>query len=154
VAAKRRREIEVSILKKAGVAAVTVEPATSVMDAVKLMKNGGVDTLFVIDQDALLGAFTQRDLAFRVVLGRRDPETTTVREVMTSPAITLRERATVADALGVMAEHRVPQLPIVDERGAIKGMVTLRDIYREDNIDLNAELDSMLAYHTADGIGG
>jgi CBS domain-containing protein len=112
VAAKRRREIEVSILKKAGVAAVTVEPATSVMDAVKLMKNGGVDTLFVIDQDALLGAFTQRDLAFRVVLGRRDPETTTVREVMSSPAITLRERATVADALEVMAEHRVPQLPI------------------------------------------
>jgi hypothetical protein len=33
-------------------------------------------------------------------------------------------------------------------------MVTLRDIYREENIDLNAELDSLLAYHSADGIGG
>lgn len=143
-----------SILKKAGVAAVSVEPAMSVMDAIRLMKSGEVDTLFVVEKSTLLGAFTQRDLTFRVVLERRDPETTTVREVMTSPAITLPAGATVADALGVMAEHRVPQLPIVDARGAIKGMVTLRDIYREENIDLNAELDSLIAYHSADGIGG
>ena len=103
---------------------------------------------------ALLGAFTQRDLAFRVVLERRDPEGTTVREVMTSPAITVAANATIADAIGVMAEHGVPQLPIVDKHGVIKGMVTLRDIFREQKIDLTAELDSLIAYHSADGIGG
>jgi CBS domain-containing protein len=124
------------------------------MDAVRLMKERDVETLFVIENGAMLGAFTQRDLTFRVVLTRRDPEVTTVQEVMSSPAITLPIDATVADALGVMADHRVPQLPIVDERGTIRGMVTLRDIYREENIDLNAELDSLLAYHSADGIGG
>lgn len=143
------------ILKKAGVSAVTVEPLTSVMRAVELMREGGVDTLFVVEKDALLGAFTQRDLAFRVVLGRRDPEATTVREVMTSPAITIATKGTtIADAVEVMAEHSVPQLPVIDGQGVIKGMVTLRDIFREQNIDLTAELDSLLAYHSADGIGG
>ena len=143
-----------SILRKAGVSAVSVEPSTSVLRAVRLMKEGGVDTLFVVEKGALLGAFTQRDLAFRVVLGGHDPEVTTVGEVMTSPAITVAANATIADAVGVMAEHGVPQLPIVDEHGAIKGMVTLRDIFREQKIDLTAELESLSAYHAADGIGG
>jgi CBS domain-containing protein len=143
-----------SILSKAGVSAVTVAPSTAVMEAVGLMKKEGVDTLFVVEEETLLGAFTQRDLAFRVVLARRDAETTTVREVMTAPAITLTANATVADALRVMGEHRVPQLPVVDKQGAIKGMVTLRDIFREQAVDLNEELDSLIAYHSADGIGG
>jgi CBS domain-containing protein len=143
-----------SILRKAGVSAVTVDPSTSVFRAVESMKERGVDALFVVEEGALLGAFTQRDLAFRVVLDRRDPEVTTVGEVMTSPAIKVGAHATIADAVGVMAEHGVPQLPIVDEQGAIKGMVTLRDIFREQKIDLTAELDSLSAYHSADGIGG
>ena len=143
-----------NILRKAGVSAVTVEPSTSVLRAVQFMKEGGVDTLFVVEKGELLGAFTQRDLAFRVVLGRRDPEEITVGEVMTSPAITVAASATIADAVLVMAEHGVPQLPVVDENGAVKGMVTLRDIFREQKVDLTAELDSLSAYHGADGIGG
>jgi len=143
-----------NILRKAGVSAVTVEPSTPVLRAVRFMKEGGVDTLFVVEKGALIGAFTQRDLAFRVVLGRRDPEGTTVGEAMTSPAIKVAANATIADAVGVMTEHGVSQLPIVDEHGVIKGMVTLRDIFREQKIDLTAELDSLSAYHSADGIGG
>ena len=89
-----------SILRKAGVSAVTVDPSTSVLRAVGSMKEGGVDTLFVVEEGALRGAFTQRDLAFRVVLDRRDPEVTTVGEVMTSPAIEVGAHATIADATG------------------------------------------------------
>jgi CBS domain-containing protein len=143
-----------NILNKAGVSAVTVDPGASVMEAVRLMKDGAVDTLFVAETGKLIGAFTQRDLAFRVVLPRLDPQTTMVRDVMTSPAITLTRGATVADALRVMAENRVPQLPVVDTQGAIQGMVTLRDIFREQTVDLNEELDSLIAYQAADGIGG
>ena len=141
------------ILNKAGVPATTVEPATSVMRAILLMQQEEVDTLFVVEKDVLLGAFSQRDVAFRVVLRRQDPETTAVRDVMTSPAITLAANASPAEALRVMATHRVHQLPIVDE-GSIKGMVTLRGILREQTVDLKEELDSLEAYHSADGIGG
>lgn len=143
-----------SILNKAGVSAVSVEPSTSVMRAISVMKERNVDTLFVVEGGVLIGAFTQRDVAFRIVLGRRDSDATTVGQVMTSPAITLATNATVADALRVMAEHRVPQLPIVDDQGSIKGMVTLRDIFREQAVDLTQELDSLIAYQSADGIGG
>jgi CBS domain-containing protein len=142
-----------SVLSKAGVPAVTVRPGTSVMRAVELMQEKEVDTLFVVENDVLLGAFTQRDLAFRVVLGKRDPEKIDVRDVMTSPAITLTSNATVADALRLMAAHRISQLPVMDQ-GLIKGMITLRDVFHDQTIDLNEELDSLVAYHTADGIGG
>ena len=143
-----------SILKQAGVSAISVDLSTSVMRAIALMKEEEVDTLFVVKEGVLLGAFTQRDVTFRVVLDRRDPETTTVGEVMTSPAITLAANATIADAIRLMAEHRVPQVPIVDDRKSIKGMVTLRDIFREQTAALTQELDSLIAYQSADGIGG
>jgi len=142
-----------SILSRTGVPAVTVERTTSVMRAIQLMESVEVDTLFVIEKEVLVGAFSQRDLAFRVMLQKLDPETTEVGAVMTSPAITLEVSATVAEALGLMATHRVSQLPIVDQ-GAIRGMVTLRDIFRDQTVDLNAEMDTLVAYHNADGIGG
>jgi len=142
-----------SILSKTGIPAVTVERTTSVMRAIELMEHGQVDTLFVLEKETLLGAFTQRDLAFRVVLQKLDPETTEVGTVMTSPAITLAATATVAEALSLMATHGIPQLPVVDQ-GVIKGMVTLRDILRDQTVDLNEEMDSLVAYHSADGIGG
>lgn len=143
-----------SILKKAGVSAIQVEPSISVLRAVCIMKEAAADTLFVVEAGALRGAFTQRDLAFRVVLEGRDVDGTTVGEVMTSPAVTIAANATIAEAVVVMAEHGISQLPIVDAEGSIEGMVTLRDIFREQNLDLTGELDSLSAYHSADGIGG
>jgi CBS domain-containing protein len=143
-----------SILKHAGVSAVSVAPSTSVMGALALMKEKDVDTLFVVEKGVLRGAFTQRDVSLRVVLDRLDPETTAVGTVMTSPAIEIAASATVADALVAMAGHRISQVPIVDEVGTIIGMVTLRDIFREQTVDLTLELDSLIAYHSADGIGG
>ena len=142
------------ILRRAGVEAISVGRGTSVMDALAVMREGSVDTVFVVEHGVVVGAFTHRDLAVRVVLGRRDPDSTPVGEVMTSPAITLPTGATVADALDTMAVNGVPQLPVVTSEGVITGMVGLRDIYREQNIDLNAEIDSIIAYHAADGIGG
>ncbi len=142
-----------SVFKEAGVSAVTVAPSTSVMEALSLMKEREVDTLFVVEEGVLHGAFTQRDVAFRVLLDRLDPETTSVGQVMTSPAIQISASATVATALHVMADHRVSQLPVVD-KGVILGMVTLRDILREQTVDLTRELDSLIAYQSADGIGG
>lgn len=67
-----------SILSRTGVPAVTVERTTSVMRAIQLMEHGQVDTLFVVENEGLLGAFTQRDLAFRVVLQKLNPEITEV----------------------------------------------------------------------------
>ena len=142
-----------SILNRARVPAVTIDPFASVKRGILLMQQEKVGALFVVENDKLLGAFTERDIAFRVLLPQRDPEATYIRDVMTSPAWTLSKEATVHDAIKVMVEHRVRHLPIVSQ-GAVKGMVSLRHMLRERALDLTQELDSIVAQTCADGIGG
>ena len=142
-----------NILKLARIPAVTIKPSASVMQSILLMQQERVGALFVVEHGKLLGALSERDIVFRVVLRRRDPETTSVRKVMTSPAVSLAADATVAEAIRVMATHGVRRLPIVSD-GSVKGMVSLRHMLRERALDLTEEMDSLVAELCADGIGG
>ena len=142
-----------SILNVARVPAVTIDPSASVKRGILLMQQENVGALFVVENNKLLGAFTKRDIAFRIVLPQRDPEATDIRDVMTSPAWRLSKHATVRDAIKVMVEHHVRHLPIVSQ-GTVKGMVSLRHMLRERALDLTHELDSIVAQTCADGIGG
>ena len=142
-----------SILNIARVPAVTVESSASVMGGIALMQQERVGALFVVENGKLVGCFTERDITFRVVLGRRDPNTTYIREVMTSPAWTLSENATVNDAIKAMVAHGVRHLPIVTDE-TVKGMISLRHMLRERERDLNDELNSLVSGFCADGIGG
>lgn len=142
-----------NILKVARVPAVTIAPSASVTESILLMQREGVGALFVAEKSQLRGAFSERDIALRVVLRRRNPDTTCVGDVMTSPAVSVSGSATVAEALRVMAAHGVRRLAVV-RNGSITGMVSLRHMLREQAVDLTDEMDSLVAGLCADGIGG
>ena len=142
-----------SILRLARVPAVTIEPSASVAQGILLMQQEKVGALFVLENGQLRGVLTERDVMVRIALRRRDPETTRISDVMTSPAWTLSTDATVADAIGMMVARRVRHLPIVSQ-GSVKGMVSLRHMLREQTLDLTEKLDSIVAESCADGIGG
>ncbi len=141
------------LLNVARVPAVTVEPFASVKRGMLLMQEENVGALFVVENDKLLGAFTERDFAFRVALRRRGLETTLIRDVMTSPAWSLSAQASVDFAIDVMVARHVRHLPIMSD-GKVKGMVSLRHMLRERVQDLTEELDFIVAKTCADGIGG
>ena len=142
-----------SILSLALVPAVTIERSASVTQGILLMQQEKMGALFVVENDQLQGVLTERDVMVRVALHRRDPATTSIGDVMTSPAWTLSTDATVGEAIGMMAAHRVRHLPIVSQ-GSVKGMVSLRHMLREQTLDLTQKLDSIVAESCADGIGG
>ena len=142
-----------SILSLALVPAVTIEQSASVTQGILLMQQEKMGALFVVDNDQLQGVLTERDVMVRVALHQRDPAITRIGDVMTSPAWTLSPDATVGDAIGMMAAHRVRHLPIVSQ-GSVKGMVSLRHMLREQTLDLTQKLDSIVAESCADGIGG
>ena len=142
-----------SILRLALVPAVTIEPSASVTQGILLMQEEKIGALFVAENSQLRGVLTERDVMVRVALPRRDPATTRISEVMTSPAWTLPTDATVGDAIRMMVTHRVRHLPIVSH-GSVKGMVSLRHMLREQTLDLTQKLDSIVAESCADGIGG
>jgi CBS domain-containing protein len=89
----------------------------------------------------------------RLVLGRRDADTTWIREVMTAPVFTISPEQSVEDALLLMHEHGVRHLPVVAD-GRIEGIVSQRYLLRAKVESLDEDLGSLTAYLSADGFGG
>jgi CBS domain-containing protein len=113
-----------------------------------------VGSVVVIDDGRLQGIFSERDVMLRVVLEGRDPLTTEVEEVMTTPVITIGTHTTGDQALGIMLQEHIRHLPIVDEGGRAQAIVSMRVLLQEKVNELNQQLDSLESYITADGIGG
>jgi CBS domain-containing protein len=124
------------------------------MEAVESMAAAKVGSVLVVDGNLLEGIFSERDLMLRVVMEGRDPRTTEVEEVMTSPVHTISSRTTGDEALRIMVQEHIRHLPVVDEKGGIQAIVSMRNLLEEKVKELNQQLDSLESYITADGIGG
>lgn len=105
---------------------LTAPANTTVLEAAQLMKRSKFGALLVIDNGRLVGIFTERDALFRVVAERRDPDTTTLAEVMTSHPQTINPDRPFGHALHMMYEGGFRHVPVI-ERGRPVGMVSARD---------------------------
>jgi len=133
---------------------VTVSRTATVQDAIQAMAGAKVGSVAVVDGNVLEGIFSERDVMLRVVAEGRDPKTTTVEEVMTSPVQTIQKRTTGEQALRIMVQNHIRHLPVVDEAGRVQAMVSMRSLLEERIQELHQQLDSLESYITADGIGG
>ncbi|MCB2055173.1 MAG: CBS domain-containing protein [Geminicoccaceae bacterium] len=94
---------------------VAVAPDASVQDAVRSMAKHRCGSVVVVDGHRLVGIFTERDLATRVVAEALDPRTTEVRAVMTRDPETIDAEAPVADAVRRMDECSYRYMPVMRE---------------------------------------
>ena len=107
---------------------VTITPDHTVIDAIRAMVGQDVGAAVVLDDDGLVtGIFTERDVLRRVVAKLAPPETTPVRDVMTSPVACCKLSTTLEECRRVVALERMRHLPVVEDRKFV-GMVTMRDV--------------------------
>jgi CBS domain-containing protein len=143
-----------ALLKVADTPATTVAKNATVIEAVAAMEKNRVGAVAVVEQGFLKGIFTERDVMLRVVLAKRNPETTTMSEVMTTAVQTVPADTSPNEALTIMVEKHIRHLPITDKEGRILGMLSIRNLLQRRVEDLSHELEAVDAYLTADGIGG
>jgi CBS domain-containing protein len=134
-----------SVLAKKGGQVVTIGVADSALTAATLMNERGIGGLVVLDAGRVAGMFTERDILRRVVAMRRDPATTPVREVMTTPVAFCRQETTLDECRAVMTEKRIRHLPVVDEKG-VCGIVTIGDLMAHDVTDREATIQYLNEY--------
>jgi len=115
------------ILARKGRDVVTMVADDAVLTAARLMNSRGIGGVVVLEDDEVVGIFTERDILRRVVAERRDPVTTVIRDVMTSPVFTCRPDATIEECVALITEKRVRHIPVVDESG-LSGIITSGDI--------------------------
>src|SRR6478735_6754731 len=95
------------LLDRKGAHILTINPAVSVLQAALLMNEHRVGALVAVEDGRVVGMFSERDVLQRVVAERRDPESTRVGEVMTTPVICCSPDTTVDEARGVMRDRRI-----------------------------------------------
>jgi CBS domain-containing protein len=106
----------------------TVMPETTLADAAKVMERADIGDVLVVDGTRQLrGIVTDRDIAIRAVAEGRDPNTTTIGEIMTPTVETIPPSATVQEAIATMRRHDIRRLPVVDGGSPI-GVVSLGDL--------------------------
>ena len=143
-----------SLLKIAHKPPATVSSTATVLEAVQAMAEEGVGAVAVVDDGALKGIFTERDVMLRVVLRSRDTQQVRVGEVMTAPVETTTDDAPADEVLNFMVERHIRHLPIVDAAGKVKGMLSIRNLLENLVESLRNELHSLDQYLLNDGPGG
>ena len=125
----------------------TVPVGATVETAIRTMIDKSVGAVAVVDEQGIAaGMFTERDVLAKFALSGRDPRSTPVREMMSPIVEMATEAITPAEALQVMVERHYRHMPIVDERGKVLGICSIRNILQARIDDLLAELDSKRAH--------
>jgi len=149
-----KEETPMNILRIAKEPATAVAPSTTVMEAVRRMKDANVGAVVVLDGEVLKGMFSERDVMLRIVLEGRNAETTRVKDVMTTDVIAIRKDTSPDEAAKLMWARHIRHLPVVLEEGRVEGIVEIRNLFHDTFEGLTQELDSLENYIAADGIGG
>ncbi len=117
------------ILKKKGRKTWTISPETRVFDALQVMADKDVGALLVVDGKTLVGVFSERDYARKVILLGKSSKVMRVSEIMSSPPIFIEPDITVEKGLALMSAKHVRHLPVMEKKHLI-GIVTIGDLVR------------------------
>jgi len=112
-----------------GGAVHAVSPATTVLDALRIMADRNIGAVLVMDGDSLAGIFTERDYARKVVLLGKNSKETPVGEVMTGRLVTIDPTWTAGQCMALMDEQHIRHLPVLEE-GTVAGVISIRDANR------------------------
>ncbi len=105
------------------------DPEMTVREAAKIMKAEKVGSLIIALEGVPMGIVTERDLVNKVVSENKSPSKVKIKEVMSSPLITVGPRESVAEAASKMSALKVRRLPVV-KRGKLIGVLTESDILK------------------------
>ena len=121
---------------------ISIAPDKTVFEALELMASKGIGALAVMDNNTLVGIFSERDYAREVALKNRASKTTKVSEVMTSKLSYGQANDFVASAMNTMTNKRVRHLPVMEEDEMI-GMLSIGDLVKA-TIEYQEELIQQL----------
>ena len=117
------------LLEKKGRSLYSIAPQAPVLDAIRLMAEHHVGALVVMQQEELLGIVSERDYARKVILLGRSSAHTPVREIMTTPVISVSPMSTLDECMRVVTQRRVRYLPVI-ENGRVVGVVSIGDLIK------------------------
>ena len=112
---------------KKDTAIYSVSPTDTVYHALEVMAQANIGAVLVCDHEQVVGIFTERDYARKIILMGRQSLDTQIQEIMTKEMVTVNPDANLEECMAMMTQHRIRHLPVM-ERGRLVGMISMRDV--------------------------
>ena len=117
------------LLENKGSKILSIDPNSSVFDAIKSMANHHIGSLIVMQNERLVGIITERDYSRNVVLKGKSSVNTAVKDIMTKNVLCTKPEQTVEEAMALMTDKRVRHLPVI-ENGNVIGIISIGDLVK------------------------
>ena len=117
----------------------------TVREAIAVLAEKRIGALPVTEDGAVIGIFSERDVIYCLASAGADALDKTVRDVMTSPAITVAPDTEVLTALALMTRRRIRHLPVT-EGGRAVGFISIGDLVKHRIDRIEADAEAMRAY--------
>ena len=123
----------------------SVSADTSVLEALKLMTEKNISALLTTVDEKLLGIFTERDYARKIILQGKSSKDTAISEVMTANLITISPKDGIDLCMKIMSEKHIRHLPVLHE-DKILGMVSIGDVVKFIIADQKQTISQLESY--------
>jgi CBS domain-containing protein len=123
----------------------SVGPQAPVLEAIRAMAEHHVGALLVMRGESLAGIVSERDYARKVILLGRSSSDTPVKDIMTSPVLTVTPETTVQQCMQLMTERRVRHLPVL-EGTRIIGMISIGDLVKAVMAEQAQHIEQLESY--------
>ncbi len=135
------------ILSSKGNNVYFVEPSMMVYHAVERMCEKNIGALLIVDNGRLVGIFTERDYARKLILKGKSSKTTQISELMTQNPITVTPEHTVDECMALMTGKFIRHLPVM-ENGELVGLISIGDVVKltiEEQKDIIEYLENYIS---------
>lgn len=126
---------------------LTIEQTATVYSAIEKMEHHRVGSIIVMEEDDVVGIFTERDYLRRIVLKGRTSKTTEIREVMSTELVCVDPNYSVQECMAVMTERKFRHLPVIGD-GKLVGIVSIGDLVKSISDDAQARVHYLTDYIT------
>lgn len=133
------------ILRDKGDTIWSVSPTDTVLGALRVMAEHDVGAVLVLDVDKLVGIFSERDYARKVVLAGRSSRDSRVTEVMTAQVVCVSPDRSINECMALMTNKRLRHLPVVDHKRVI-GVVSIGDLVKATIADQQFTITQLQSY--------
>src|SRR5438067_7143947 len=119
------------LLRTKGQQVLSVSPDRRVFEGLGVVADKNVGALLVVEGERLVGVFSERDYARKVILKGKSSKDTPVQEIMSSHVLYVRPEQTIEDCMALMTDKRVRHLPVLEEGQRVVGVISIGDVVKD-----------------------
>ncbi len=125
----------------------SIEPQAAAYRALQIMAEKNVGALLVIDRDQLVGIFSERDYARKVILKGKSSKETSVSQLMTTQVFYINTNDTLEECMALMTAKHIRHLPVLENKQLV-GIVTLGDVVQQIIVEQKFTIGELEKYIT------